>query len=332
MSRIFVYEPLSAGAPDTAQAREGDSAAEDELLAAGRSMRDAIVDDLTRIPPISVTVAVSQQETRHGGRWNGVQLAAALPGEDAVAFVARQASLHDLCWVVAPESDGLLLRLHQAVGDARWIGCSAAAIRVASSKSATCTALGRAGIPTPAVFAAGHAGPWIVKPDDGAGTTDTRRHATADAAQADLRERQRAGLAAVMEPFVRGEALSIAMIVGPNLARPIAFNRQRLDIDADGWLHDLGVQAAAITATDPRAAVLHALALRVAAALPGLGGYVGVDVVWNERDGPVVIEVNPRVTCAYVGLSAILQRNLAAEILAAHAGASARAVVADAAA
>jgi predicted ATP-grasp superfamily ATP-dependent carboligase len=54
--------------------------------------------------------------------------------------------------------------------------------------------------------------------------------------------------------------------------------------------------------------------------------------VWNERDGPVVIEVNPRVTCAYVGLSAILQRNLAAEILAAHAGASARAVVADAAA
>ena len=42
------------------------------------------------------------------------------------------------------------------------------------------------------------------------------------------------------------------------------------------------------------------------------------DRVWNEREGPVVIEVNPRVTCAYVGLSAILQHNLAADILAAH--------------
>ena len=30
------------------------------------------------------------------------------------------------------------------------------------------------------------------------------------------------------------------------------------------------------------------------------------------------VEVNPRVTCAYVGLSAILGRNLAADILAAH--------------
>jgi len=33
----------------------------------------------------------------------------------------------------------------------------------------------------------------------------------------------------------------------------------------------------------------------------------------------VVIEVNPRVTCAYVGLSASLGRNLAAELLADHA-------------
>jgi tyramine---L-glutamate ligase len=31
--------------------------------------------------------------------------------------------------------------------------------------------------------------------------------------------------------------------------------------------------------------------------------------------GPVVIEVNPRVTCAYIGLSAALGRNLAAELL-----------------
>ena len=29
----------------------------------------------------------------------------------------------------------------------------------------------------------------------------------------------------------------------------------------------------------------------------------------------MVIEVNPRVTCAYVGLSSILGRNLAADIL-----------------
>jgi len=63
---------------------------------------------------------------------------------------------------------------------------------------------------------------------------------------------------------------------------------------------------------------LRGLARQVAAAIPGLRGYVGIDVVWNERRGPVAIEVNPRVTCAYVGLSAALHRNLAADILAVH--------------
>jgi predicted ATP-grasp superfamily ATP-dependent carboligase len=70
---------------------------------------------------------------------------------------------------------------------------------------------------------------------------------------------------------------------------------------------------------DPRAARLHALAAAVAGAIPGLAGFVGIDVVWHPGRGPVAIEVNPRVTCAYVGLSDTLGRNLAAEVLRRHA-------------
>jgi predicted ATP-grasp superfamily ATP-dependent carboligase len=53
----------------------------------------------------------------------------------------------------------------------------------------------------------------------------------------------------------------------------------------------------------------------VADALPGLRGFVGIDLIWNEERGPVLIEVNPRVTTAYVGLSRRLGRNLAADVL-----------------
>ncbi len=53
----------------------------------------------------------------------------------------------------------------------------------------------------------------------------------------------------------------------------------------------------------------------VVQAIPGLRGFVGIDIVWHEQRGPVVIEVNPRLTCAYIGLSAALGRNLAAELL-----------------
>jgi predicted ATP-grasp superfamily ATP-dependent carboligase len=315
MTRILVYEPLSADAPETRAALRPGSAAQLEMLSAGQGMRDAIAGDLAGLPGIDVTMATGQQEAGHALPVRTVTPAAR---DGAVTFVRRQSQRHDLCWIVAPESDGLLLRLHGAVGARRWIGCDAAAIRVAASKQSTCAVLQAAGIATPLAFAPGHRGPWIVKPDDGAGTLQTRRHSSRAAAVADVTERRRAGQAALLEPFVGGEPLSISVVVGPVLARAVAFNRQRIAIDEDGWLQDMGVQAAAVPPSDPRAGTLQALARSVAAALPGLRGYVGIDVVWNRRYGPVVIEVNPRVTCAYVGLSALLGRNLAAEVLAAH--------------
>jgi tyramine---L-glutamate ligase len=327
MTRIFVYEPLSAKDPETTRALGPGSPAHLEMLGAGLAMRDAIVADLAALDGISVTVAGNEPQP-----CPAVPVRTALPrgGEGAVDFVRRQSRLHDLCWIVAPESGGLLLRLCEAVGAARWIGCDAGAIRLAASKRATCAALAGAGIATPHAFAGTPGGPWIAKPDDGAGTLDTRWHPTRAAAEADVLHRRAAGLDALAEPFVPGEPLSISMVVGPDLARTVAFNRQRLHIDAAGLLHDLGVQPAALTPADPRAGALQALAARVAAALPGLHGYVGIDLVWNEREGPVVIEVNPRVTCAYVGLSAILRRNLAAEVLAAQARPASRKAAADA--
>lgn len=287
------------------------------MLAAGLAMRDALAGDLARTEGVHLTVAVHQQEAGHA--WPpGVRTVAQPPGEEAEEFLRRLAPAHDLCWVVAPETDGLLLRLHGAVGAARWLGCSAEAIRIAGSKKATCALLHAAGVATPLSFAGVHQGAWIVKPDDGAGTLETRRYAARAAAEADLQRRLRDRRPAVLEPFVEGEPLSISLVVGPELARPVAFNRQHLEVDAAGWLHDLGVQAAALGPADPRIPALRAFAMQVAAALPGLRACVGIDLVWNERTGPVLIEVNPRVTCAYVGLSALLGRNLAAEILAAH--------------
>jgi predicted ATP-grasp superfamily ATP-dependent carboligase len=229
------------------------------------------------------------------------------------------ARLHDASWIVAPETGGVLAHLREAVGDAGWIGCDAEAIRCATSKSATLARLASRGVPTPLAEARGHRGRWVVKPDDGAGTVATRLHAGRAAAYADLEARRAAGRCATLEPFVEGEALSISMIVGANLASPtatVAFNRQCIQAGPDGWLRDAGVRSAEIDERhDPRAGALRGLALQVADAMPGLRGFVGIDLIWNEEHGPVAIEVNPRVTSAYVGLSSRLGRNLAAEIL-----------------
>jgi predicted ATP-grasp superfamily ATP-dependent carboligase len=54
------------------------------------------------------------------------------------------------------------------------------------------------------------------------------------------------------------------------------------------------------------------------AAVAGLQGYVGVDLVLGEpRDGSrdYVIEINPRLTTSYIGLRVFSQTNLAESML-----------------
>ena len=51
------------------------------------------------------------------------------------------------------------------------------------------------------------------------------------------------------------------------------------------------------------------IARRGIAAVDGLAGYVGVDVVLGEAS-EVVIEINPRLTTSYVGLRALATDNL----------------------
>ncbi len=143
------------------------------------------------------------------------------------------------------------------------------------------------------------------------------RHARLDAARSDAQQRDGQ---AQLEPWVDGEALSLSLLCADGGAETLAVNRQRIVVGGDGMVSYEGVDVAAVPPADPRTAALRQVGMRVALALPGLRGYVGIDLVWHARRGPVLIEINPRVTCAYVGLSAALGRPLAAEILALFAG------------
>lgn len=304
-SRIFVYEYLSGAGPG--------ADADRELLDAGRAMRDALVDELAAVPGLDVAYgcAVGVAPAPRGS--------AVRPrdGEAAFDFVRRESRRHSRTWVIAPESGGVLERMAMGVDPAHWVGCGLDAIRTCASKSATLSRLAAEGLATPLAFD-GLATAWVVKPDDGAGTVDTHRHATRAAAEADLRQRQVRGLPATLEPWVDGEALSLSLLCRGGEAELLAINRQRIAADAEGRLRDEGVQVASIGRGDVLAAPLAVLAQSVAQALPGLRGYVGIDLVWHPVGGPVLIEVNPRLTCAFVGLSAALGRSIAAELLALH--------------
>ena len=311
-SSLFVYEYLSGGGLDAAPGDAGERA---ELLAAGLAMRQALVAELAAQPELALRYACGADVPADAAA--PTRALRPRPDEAPGAFVRRAAAQHERVWVIAPESDGRLRALAAQVDAERWIGCTPAAIALCSGKRATLAHLAAHRLPTPLAFDAG-ATRWVVKPDDGAGTLATRRHARRADAQADWRARRARGASATLETWVDGDALSLSLLCRDGEAELLAINRQRIAIDDDGWLRDEGVEIDRLARDDARATALRALAQGVARAVPGLRGYVGVDLVWHPRRGPVVIEVNPRLTCAFVGLSAALGRPLASEILALH--------------
>ena len=307
MMRVFVHEHLSAAGTATTDA---------ELLAAGRAMRDAVVNDLLRAGDCAVSVAVGAADLDLPWAARALRVPAGVAAAD---FVAAQATLHDRVWVTAPETGGVLGQLQRAVGATRWLGCEAGAIAIASSTRATLTRAAEHGLQTPLAFAASPATRrWVVKPDDGAGALATQLHNTLAAARDDAQQRQRRGESATLEAWVVGEPLSLSLLCGAGGAELLSVNRQRIEVDADGVLSFAEVQIDALPHDDARGLALRAWAAKLVGALPGLRGFVGVDLVWHPHAGPVLIEVNPRVTMAYVGLSAALGRNLAAAVIAAH--------------
>jgi predicted ATP-grasp superfamily ATP-dependent carboligase len=318
--QVLVYEFLSAGGI-LAGTSPGEQA---ELRAQGTAMRDAMLADLAALPGVQTRCVVPVDAAQAGpGRApvpdlpvQGVQPVPLPAGASHGALLCRAAVGGAVVWAVAPETAGVLEALAQAVPPSQWLGCAADTIALAASKSATRRHLAAHGIAVPETGPGG-APAWVVKPDDGAGATDTRRHDSLAAAQADARHRANRGEECVVEPWVPGEALSLSLCCHGGTGRLLSINRQHIDVDAQGTVQFRGVTPAALDPAQGHGPALARLGAAVARALPGLRGFVGVDVVCNDDGRPVVIEVNPRLTTAYVGLSARLGFNVAQRLLAA---------------
>jgi predicted ATP-grasp superfamily ATP-dependent carboligase len=185
-------------------------------------------------------------------------------------------------------------------------------VRIAASKRRTAETLAAAGIPVVPTFAADAAipawsGHWVTKPDDGAGAEGTMVAENWRTASGRLRAD---GGRLVAQPWLDGAQLSLSMLCVEGQSLLLSCNRQRLRI-SDGRV---ALAAIEVNASVERSDDLAELAGRIAQALPGLWGYVGVDLVMTDR-GPVVLEVNPRLTTSYCGLGRALGISVAAMVL-----------------
>jgi len=221
--------------------------------------------------------------------------------------------------LVAPEGGGALEHLSSLVLDAGvcLLGSPPSAVAVAADKWECHRRFAQAGLATPdtecvAPAAAGAAAarlgyPVVVKPRDGAGC-DGVCLATNDALLgAALRQPAlRAAASVLVQRYVEGTAASVSLLVADGRSTALSLNGQWVRAGIP-FAYDGGVAAL----PHPRRAEACELAQRAVALVPGLQGYVGVDLVLGEETC-WLIEINPRPTTSYVGLRRVIDLNMGA--------------------
>jgi predicted ATP-grasp superfamily ATP-dependent carboligase len=264
------------------------------------SLLRTLCADLQQVPDVQlVTLASSASRLPYMRR-----LLAALRVADAV-------------WPLVPPGAGMLEAASQLVLRKRRIllGSTPAAIHVTASRRRTAAVLGQAGVPALPAYdpaerlpAAVADVPLVVKPDDGAGSASARLFRDGAAA--------RGWLAAhgtgndVLQPFYPGHAASLCLLCQAGAVRVLSRNVLRVAMH-DNRFHCLGSTVNGLNGSAP---ALDAVAAAVAAALPGLWGYVELDVILGA-DGPRVFDVHARLMPSYVGLRASLGCNPATLVL-----------------
>ena len=295
--RILIHEHYTAGA-------EPADEAEAAQAAVGRALVAALAVDLGRL-------------NRHEAR-----LSTALE-PDALA--------DDLAWaeaaiLIAPESDDLLADLAERVEAAgvRLLGPTAAAMRLVSDRMGLTLALGEAGLPTPRAWTigferedqveriAGRLGfPVVVKPLAGAGGRGARLVRSLAELEPAIAAVQAATTweSFLLQEYAPGFAAGVGLVVAGDRARPLGLWGALLSEPPA-----LVVERCATPLDYPGVEAAVALAERAALAVPGLAGYVEVDLILGER-GPILLEVAARPTLGTLALRRSRQFNLAAVIL-----------------
>ncbi|MEX0777278.1 MAG: ATP-grasp domain-containing protein [Phycisphaeraceae bacterium] len=289
---------------------------EESLVRQGRAMLSAVLTDLRAADHEVVTILDGRLELTIGN----VEVHTVYPADEPTVIFDRMVGEVDTTLVIAPETGDVLrdwmLRLERR--NAPSLNSSSAAVLLCGDKLATSRHLTAAGVPTPMTVAAdgwhtlGDQERYVIKPRQGAGCEHTFVCLRQDvepllAAGGDPR-------CTIVQPWVAGLAASVSAIVGRDGPRLLPAGEQTVTVDGQK-MNYRGGRLPLEAALSRRA---HDLAARAVAAVPGLAGWVGVDLVLGDEPAhDAVIEINTRMTLSYIGLRQLLEPggNLAQALL-----------------
>ncbi len=314
--RLFVSEFLCSGAWPAELAGS--------LLDEGRAMLTAFLEDASRLDGIDV---VTTWDARLGPPPQDMaEVHLVQNAEEERQLFDQLVENCDATFLIAPEFDGYLTRRAECViaQNRPLCGPDVAAITLCADKLQLARHLQEAGVatidtfpfdPSDVVESSIHF-PCVIKPRYGAGSQETQLVPDAASFKAVV-----ANLSAdpqlhpgIVQPYLPGTPVSVAVIINNTGHCVHRFPPALQRLTDDGFFTYQGGQ---VPALGMPLSIIEQLATEACNAVPGLRGYVGIDLIVpaDAPESAVVVEINPRLTTSYLGYRRLTKENLAERIL-----------------
>ncbi|WP_333875337.1 ATP-grasp domain-containing protein [Methylobacter sp.] len=296
--KILVFEYITGGGFNKQELP-------DSLTGEGSLMLNALLDNLIRLNSFEVTIMLDWRLA------NSIEVNSVIirPEHDVTEEFVRLVKQSDLVWPIAPEFDGILQNLCQTVESLGKVLLTspATAVAIAGNKFKTYELLNRhhiTSVPTRMFDDAYSPGEWMIKPIDGVGCSDSRVITN----RLDFEQMVTSEGQYVIQPHLQGVKTSLSCLFKQGRGWLVCANLQRFEF-TDQQYHLTGI----VVNHYRDLSAYQQLIDEIAAALPELWGYAGIDLIENDRTW--VLEINPRLTTSFVGIYDALGINIAEAVL-----------------
>jgi len=215
--------------------------------------------------------------------------------------------------IIAPETDGILTSLCERFSnhDYMLLNSNIESIKLASNKYETYKYLQDydiAQIPTflPFEIDAIKASQFVMKPVDGVGCENMSLLSNRTELKAAVAQDKSGQF--IVQPYINGTHASLNLICWNGECLLLSCNEQCMKVENEGF----ELVKCQVNAFDKNN--FKKFCKILVSSLPSLQGYIGVDILITEKN-ILLVEINPRLTTSYAGLSSALGVNPAEMIL-----------------
>ncbi|AEG00674.1 ATP-grasp domain-containing protein [Methylomonas methanica] len=286
------------------------------LLAEGRMMLQALLDDLKFLPNLPALLPLDDR-CLNVSLPRGTEVVPVAQTDDIKHILTDLISRAGLIWLIAPESAGVLTGLAQLAGAQQKILLLSQpeTLAICANKLSTYHCLLANGIPAVETLSLRglHEAPFsacVIKPIDGVGCEGSlivENPTHYPAAIAKLMNHE----SLLVQPLLAGQVLSLSCLFKQGRGWLLCCNQQQVEVRQNRF----SLQACLVNAGYPQLTLYQELVDSVAAAMPGLWGYIGIDIIDTPDRGPLILEINPRLTTSYVGIRQATGINVVEQVL-----------------